>query len=51
MIVIGAQLPGPTDADWDEYARWSEWQDRLEGVYGLDRLTDEDVAAAGLAAG
>jgi hypothetical protein len=35
-IVIGAELPGPTDAAWDEYARWSEWQDRLEGVYGLN---------------
>ena len=51
MLVIGAELPGPTDADWDEYARWSEWQDRLEGVYGLNRLTDEDVPAGGLVAG
>jgi hypothetical protein len=39
---------GPTDQDWDEYARWSEWQDRLEQIH---MVTDEDIAAAGLAVG
>jgi hypothetical protein len=41
----------PSAADWDDYARWSEWQDRLENVHCLNRITDEDIAATGLAVG
>jgi hypothetical protein len=33
---------GPTDQDWDEYARWSAWQDALEVAHPT--ITDEDVA-------
>ena len=38
----------PTDADWDEMARWCEWvemKDR-ESLY-----TDDDIQAAGLPVG
>jgi hypothetical protein len=38
----------PTDADWDEMARWCEWVDMKD----RERLfTDEDAQAAGLAIG
>jgi hypothetical protein len=51
-IAGGAPEPfEPSAADWDDYARWSEYQDRLEGIYGLDRITDEDIEAAGLPVG
>jgi hypothetical protein len=38
----------PTDADWDDMARWCEWVEMkdLESLY-----TDEDTQAAGLAVG
>jgi hypothetical protein len=36
------------DADWDEMARQCEWQDRLEQT---NLITDDDIAAAGLAVG
>jgi hypothetical protein len=39
---------GPTDADWDEMARRSEWQDRLEAMHHGDSITEADVRAAGL---
>ena len=42
------ELNGPTDADWDEYAKRSEWQGRLEHTH---RITDADIEAAGLAVG
>jgi hypothetical protein len=47
------ELPpvGPSDADWEEYRQWSEWQDRLEGINGPHGITDEDLAAAGLPVG
>src|SRR3954467_4206583 len=38
----------PSPEDWDDYARWSEWQDRLEQIYGANKITDEDIIAAGL---
>jgi hypothetical protein len=41
----------PSDADWDEYARWAEWQDRLEFAYRVDQLSGDALAAAGLAIG
>jgi hypothetical protein len=42
------ELSGPTDADWDEMARWCEWVDIKDG----ERLfTDEDARAASLAIG
>src|SRR3954469_8516664 len=44
----GAESTGPNHADWDEAAKWSEWQDRLEMSH---RVTDEDIEAAGLAVG
>src|SRR4051812_23875735 len=43
-----ARMTGPTDADWDEAARWGEWQDRLEQSH---KVTDADIEAAGLAIG
>ena len=39
---------GPTEADWDEYARVAEWQDRVEAMH---RVTDDDLRAAGLPVG
>jgi hypothetical protein len=38
----------PTDTDWDEMARWSEWLDmkERESLY-----TEDDARAAGLAVG
>jgi len=42
------ELSEPTDADWDEMARWCEWVDMKD----RDSLfTDEDAQAAGLAIG
>jgi hypothetical protein len=38
----------PTDADWDEMARWSEWLDMKERE---SRYTEDDARAAGLAIG
>src|SRR5436190_24334501 len=41
-------LDGPTDADWDEMARWCEWCDTKD----REALsTDQDIAACGLAVG
>jgi hypothetical protein len=37
-----------SEADWDEYARIAEWQDRLEAMH---QLTDEDLRSAGLSVG
>ena len=42
------ELEGPTDADWDEFARWSVWQDRVEQMH---LIADIDIEAAGLAVG
>jgi hypothetical protein len=47
--MIGGGPAGPTDADWDEYHRWSEWQDRLEAIYWTDG--DQDAAADSVAIG
>jgi hypothetical protein len=38
----------PTDADWDEMARYCEWADRVEAMHCV---TDDDLRAAGLPVG
>jgi hypothetical protein len=49
-ITGGAPEPFVASAeDWEDYARWSEWQDRLEQIYHVDG--DEDARAAGLPVG
>jgi hypothetical protein len=47
--ISGGGHDSPTDSDWDEYHRWSEWQDRLEAMHWIDG--DEALAAAGLPVG
>ena len=38
-----------SEPDWDEYARWSAWQDALEAAHPPVR--DEDLVHAGLPVG
>ena len=41
----------PSDQDWEDYHRWSAWQDRLEGIHGPYSIADDDIQAAGLPVG
>jgi hypothetical protein len=50
-IAGGAPESGPSDQDWEDYHRWSAWQDRLEQIYGPHGITDDDIQAAGLPVG
>jgi hypothetical protein len=36
----------PTDADWDDMARWCEWCDRLEGIARDERIDEANAEAA-----
>jgi hypothetical protein len=45
----GGAPDGPTDADWEEYHQWSQWQDRLEAMHYI--AGDQAAADAGLPVG
>jgi hypothetical protein len=46
---LSAQQEMSIEPDWDEYSRWSAWQDALEAAH--PPIRDQDIIAAGLAVG